>query len=65
MTAKPPPRADAHSALLETLRECQQTLAMLTDPERIRRSRVQEAWAQAVAAELRARTLLDKLEAKP
>jgi hypothetical protein len=44
--------------LLAALQEARDVLAMLTDPERIKESRVQIAWAQAVAAEAKARAAL-------
>lgn len=50
--------------LLAALKECQQTLAMLTDHDRIKESRVQIAWAQAIAAEAKARTAIAKGEGK-
>jgi len=46
--------------LVGALQETREVLAMLTDPERIKQSRVQIAWAQAVAAEAKVRALLAK-----
>jgi hypothetical protein len=54
----------AHDDLLEALKEARETLAMLTDPERIQQSRVQIAWAQAVAAEAKARAAIAKATGK-
>jgi len=50
--------------LLAALQEARETLAMLTDPERIQQSRVQIAWAQAVAAEAKARAAIAKATGK-
>lgn len=46
--------------LYDALDRCREVLAMLTDPERIKQSRVQIAWAQAVEAEALARAALAK-----
>lgn len=50
----------AYQDLLEALQEAASTLAMLTDPDRIKQSRVQEAWASAVASEAKARAAIAK-----
>jgi hypothetical protein len=46
--------------LTQALAQCQKALALLIDPEAIRKSRVQDGWAAAVAAEARARAALEK-----
>jgi uncharacterized protein YqfA (UPF0365 family) len=53
-------RADAIADLTQALDQCQKALALLIDPEAIRKSRVQDGWAAAVAAEARARAALEK-----
>jgi hypothetical protein len=53
-------RADASTDLTQALDQCQKALALLIDPEAIRKSRVQDGWAAAVAAEARARSALEK-----
>jgi uncharacterized protein YqfA (UPF0365 family) len=58
-------RADASTDLTQALDQCQKALALLIDPEAICKSRVQDAWAKAVAAEARARAALEKAKTPP
>lgn len=59
---------DTHRALIaelvEALEASQSALAMLTEPKEIRTTSVQQAWAVAVDAELKARRALAKAKAE-
>jgi hypothetical protein len=50
----------SHDQLIEALEKAQKTLAMLTEPDAIKSTRVHEAWAQAVEAELACRNALSQ-----
>lgn len=51
--------------LVSALKEARGALALMTSPDAIQSSSVQHAWAQAVAAEARARSALAKAEVRP
>ena len=52
-----------HAALVMALKEAQTVLAMMIDPETIRSTTAHHAWAQAVAAEQKARAALSAASA--
>lgn len=58
MSEKIPNEIMREAEMLDALRLCQRTLAMLTAPDAIRSTTVHSAWAQAVEAELKARNAI-------
>jgi Lar family restriction alleviation protein len=50
----------AVEGLVKALEDCRSTLSMLTEPNEIRSSSVQHAWAQAVECERKARSALSR-----